>query len=387
MNTPSIKASSTEPHPAFQPVILTPLDVERLLRDESPESRLDVLEKVAHNYNQRAFGEREREVAEQIFRLLMRDAALSVREMLAERVKSNPDIPRDIALHLAGDIDTVSLPMLQHSGVFSDADLVNIIEASNNISKLLAISQRPQVSTRVSDALVETSYPQVVSTLLSNDGAVISDQSMERIIEDFRGETSVMETLVSKRQLPLTLVEKLVTNASVALTEQLRQKYNLSEDQLKKDTGAAQEDILLRMLAHDISENEVQALVNQMMQKGRLTPSLVMTALCRGQLKFFAAAMARFGEVKIDNAKRLIEDRGEHGFRGLYQKSGLPEGMFEAVRLLLRVVQSLEKDEAIPGSLLYANRLAERVLAAAGSRQIEYLPYFIALIRQNVAKH
>lgn len=383
----SVKASSTEPHPAFPPVILTPLDVERLLRDESAESRVDVLEKVTHQYNQRVFGEREREVAEQIFRLLMKDAAIRVRETLSERVKNNPEIPRDIALHMAGDIDQVALPMLQQSPVFSDADLVNIIDASNDISKLMAITQRKEVSPRVSDALVETSYPQVVSSLIANDGASISDQSMERIIEDFRGEPAVMETLVQKRQLSLTMVERLITNAGTALSAQLKKKYNLTNDQLKKDSGGAQEDIMLRMLAHDISENEVQMLVNQMAQKGRLNPSLVMTALCRGQLLFFTVALARFAEVKLESAKRLVTDKGEFGFRGLYNKSALPESMFEAVRLLLRVVQSLEGGAAIPGSLLYANRLAERVLAAAGSRQIEYLPYFIALIRQNVQKH
>lgn len=387
MNPPSIKASSTAPHPAFAPVILTPLDVERLLRDESAESRIDVLEKVTHHYNQRVFGERERETAEQIFRLLMKDAAIQVRETLSERLKNSPDIPRDVALHMAGDIDRVALPMLQNSSVFSDADLVNIIEASSDITKLLAITQRPSVSPRVSDALVDTSYPQVVTSLLSNEGATLTEQAMERIIEDFRGEPSVMETLVGKRQLPITMVEKLVNNASAALAAQLKQKYNLSDDQLKKDTSGAQEDLMLRMLKPDISENEVQALVNQMAAKGRLTPSLVMTALCRGQLVFFTVALARFAEVKLENAKRLIGDKGEFGFRGLYTKSALPESMFEAVRLLLRVVQSLEGDEAIPGSLLYANRLAERVLAAAGSRQIEYLPYFIALIRQNIHKH
>ena len=47
----------------------------------------------------------------------------------------------------------------------------------------------------------------------------------------------------------------------------------------------------------------------------------------------------------------------------------------------------MENDDAIPGSLLYANRLVERVLAASGDKDIEYLPYFLALIRQNIHRH
>jgi hypothetical protein len=57
--------------------------------------------------------------------------------------------------------------------------------------------------------------------------------------------------------------------------------------------------------------------------------------------------------------------------------------MMDAMRLLLRAVQDMAGDSAIPGSMLYANRLAERVIVSAGSQQIEYLPYFIALVRQN----
>jgi uncharacterized protein (DUF2336 family) len=210
---------------------------------------------------------------------------------------------------------------------------------------------------------------------------------MERIIEDFRGEEEVMQTLINARQLPLTLVEKLIANASKAIGDQLKAKYGLSDEQLTKDTAAVQEDIMLKLLTPDIAEKDIEALMAQLVQNGRLTPSLVMTALCRGQELFFAHALARFADVKAENAKRLISDRGEFGFRGLYAKCSLPDMMFDAVRLVLRSVQSLEGDEAVPGSMLYANRLAERVLAAAGDRSIEYLPYFIALIRQNIGRH
>jgi hypothetical protein len=38
----------------------------------------------------------------------------------------------------------------------------------------------------------------------------------------------------------------------------------------------------------------------------------------------------------------------------------------------------------VPGSLLYANRAVERMLAAAGNREIENMAYLMALVRQNV---
>lgn len=369
----------------LNPVILTPTDVQRLLTDPSEDSRVGVLEKVSVHYNRAAFGEREHEIAEQIFRLLMKDAAIRVRETLADRIKNNETIPRDIVLHMAHDVDSVALPLLAESKVFSDADLVSIVEASRDISKLLTISKRDGVSPRVSDALVETRYPEVVSTLLTNETANIGTRAFEKIIDDFRGDPGVMESMVARQQLPLSVVERLVSEASTAVAAQLKQKYNLTDAQLEKDT--ARDDVLMNLLTRDVSDAEIEAMVAQMATENRLTPSLVMTALCRGQMGFFAAAMGRFAGVPLANAKRLVADKGDLGLRGLYAKSELPPAMFDAVRLLLRAVQELEGDEAIPGSMLYANRLVEKVLGIAGQQNIEYLPYFIALIRQNIARH
>ena len=368
------------------PMILTPNDVERLLNDPSEDSRIGVLDKVSVHYNGQAFGTREHEIAEQIFRLLMKDAAIRVRELLSQRIKENPDVPRDIVLHMAQDVDAVALPLLAESPVFSDADLVSIVEASRDLSKLMTISQRAGVSERVSDALVETQYPQVVSSLLANASASIGTKAFDKIIDDFRGEPAVMEAMVERHQLPLKVVERMVSEASTAVARQLKEKYQLSDEQLK-ETGAAREDVLLKLLNRTTTDAELQALVAQMAMENRLSPSLIMTALCRGQLAFFTAALARLADISLVNAKRLVADKGELGFKGIYERSGLPMSMYPAVRVILRAVQVLDEGDAVPGSLLYANRLVERLLATGNEQQVEYLPYFIALIRQHIARH
>jgi uncharacterized protein (DUF2336 family) len=368
------------PQPAL---ILTPMDVDSLLHDDSPDSRAGVLEKISISYNAQQFQGRERDIAEQIFRLLMKDAALRVRETLAERIKDNTNIPRDIVLHLAADVESVAVPVLSSSKVLSDADLVSIVEKSHDIGKLMAISQRDDVSTRVSEALVETRYAQVMTSLLANEHARISDQSLEKISEDFRHDASVLDTLARHPKLPITVVERIISQASDAVAAELKSKYKISESEAQQDIGHAREDFMLRLLENELTRDEVRALVVQMAAEGRLSASIVMTALCRGQIGFFTAALAEFTGIPLVNAEKLIADRGAHGFNAIYQKSGLPESMMDAVRVLLRAVQDMQDDSAIPGSMLYANRLAERVIIEGESQQIEYLPYFIALIRQN----
>lgn len=369
------------------PIILTSSDVDRLLKDDSAESRMDVLEKVSQHYNDKRFADREREVAEQIFRLLMKDAHLKVRENLAQRIRENPDIPRDIVLHLAADHERVSLPVLEASQVLSDADLVNIIESSREVSKLMAISKRSAVSGRVSEALVETSYPDVVSALVENEGATISTRTYDKIVEEFAREPQVMESIVSRAHLPVAVVEKLITHATEAVAGELKQKYKLNDEQLRKETAGTREDTTLKILEQENNPEAISALVEQMGQEGRLTPSIIMTALCRGQHFFFVAALATLANIPTLNAQKLVQDKGDLGFKALYERTEMPESMFEAVKLLLRVVQELEGGEAIPGSLLYANRAVERLLALTGNQDVPNLAYLMALIRQNVTRH
>lgn len=365
-------------------MILSQRDVERLLSDDSPESRNDVLEKISVGYNGNELQGRAREIAEQVFRLMMKDVALRVRQNLSDRIKSNPSVPRDIILHIASDVESVAIPVLRESKVLSDADLVTIVEQSQDVGKLVAIANRETVSNRVSDALVETQYAQVMTSLLGNAGAKVSERTLEKIAEDFRGNAEVTDALASKPDLPIAVVERIVSRVSNVVAQQLRQKYKLDYADVKQDSSAVREDIMVRLLNHSLTKREMQDLVGQMAAEDRLTPSIVMTALCRGQIDFFTISLSQFASIPLPNAEKLIEDRGEHGFNALYQKSGLPESMMDAVRLLLRAVQDMREDPSKPGSALYANQLAERVIAGAGNQQIEYLPYFIALIRQNV---
>lgn len=377
---------STSPVYENDSMMLSAEDVERLLRDDSPESRGAILEKVATQYNAKRLTQSEQEIAEHIFRLLMRDLSTRVRETLAEHVKANENIPRDIVLHLAQDVEPVAVPVLEVSKVLSDADLVSIVEASHDIGKLIAISQRETVSPRVSDALVETNYTQVLTSLLGNKGAEISAQGLSKIATDFADQGSVMQALIDHPNLPVTVVERVISKASDAVASQLKEKYQLNESQVGEGSAKVRDEYMMRLIEGELSDHEIAALVEQMEADGTLNPSILMTALCRGQLSFFTIAIAAIAKISVTSTHKLLSDRGSHGFDGIYKKSGLPDSMMDAVRLVLRAVQDLVGNDAVPGSMLYANRLVERILETAGDQNIENLPYFIAIIRRNMGK-
>lgn len=377
-------APSTNPSTRMKKddIYLSQQDVERLMREDSPDARINVLDKISTNYAEHDFNPRELEYAEQIFRLLMRDTELRVRQRLAENVKDMTDIPRDVVLHLAEDIDQVSLPVLRASQVLSDADLIRIVETSKEISKLVAVAERDSVSSRVSHALTETHYPQVVTSLLENEQADISEKTYELIIHDFHQEEAVTTAMASRPQLPAAVAEKLVKHVSDSLAEALEQRYQFSAGALERET---REHVTLDLLSHQTSEEEINYMVEQMRADGRLTPSIILSSLCRGYLRFFEAALARRAGIPKSNAHKLIHDKGPLGFHALYLKTGLPESMFEAVRLLLQVVIALDEKSAGIGAKQYANQVVKLLLEKSQGTDINNIPYIIALVRQSAS--
>lgn len=382
MPTPSTDNAYHPTSPSFH---LSASDVEMLLRDDSADTRVKVLEKVSSEYNSETLRPSEAVVAEQIFRLMMKDVEVRVREVLARNVKGNPSIPRDIILHLAKDIETVAMPVLEASEVLSDADLIQIVESSREVGKLVAISKRPRVSSRVSDSLVETHYPQVVKSLLSNKGAQISEESYTQIIEEFSNDSAITEAMVKRAKLPVRVVEKLIQHVSVSLAQELQNKYHIGAASIQAEAKETREEATLSMLSADMPQSSLDELAMQMLANGRLTPSIILTALCRGHLGFFETALSKLARIPVVNVRKLLLDRGALGFPALYEKTGLPESLKEAVRILLSVVRELQGNGQSPGTVNYANRVVEQLLSYAGEREVDNLPYIIALIRQNVA--
>lgn len=372
--------SDTNPEMETSALRLSSYDVDRLLHDDSPKARSDILGKVAKQYRGQHFTPHELALAEQIFRIMMKDVELTVRQQLANEVKDIA-VPRDIILHLAQDVEEVALPVIAMSEVLSDADLVYLVETSKETSKLEAVTKRPKLSERVSDALVDTHYPKVVQSLLKHENAKISGKAMDTVVRDFRRDPKILETLAMRDGLPLNIVEKLVHATSATMAAQLKEKYAVDTQKIEEAEQKVRESTMLKLLESKNSEEEIDALTAELAQENRLTPSIMLAALARGQVAFFVFALARLVHIPRENAMKLATDKGALGFKALYGKSELPEGMYEAVRALLHIVLDLREQGVKPDTRGYANMLATHLLMEAEKREIDNLPYMLALIR------
>ncbi|MHB1206060.1 MAG: DUF2336 domain-containing protein [Rhodospirillaceae bacterium] len=349
---------------------LTAKDVQALARDPSPANRAVTAAKIAGQFNG-TLGVRELRLAEDIFRLMVRDAEVRVREALSANLKSNPHVPHDVALALAKDVDSVALPMLSASEVLTQDDLIQIVASQGTPVRLDAIAGRAQVGERLSAAIVDAGSESVVARLLANPGAAFSEPTLHRVVDRFGDSEVVQEPLVSRDVLPVTIAERLVTRVADHLRTHILAKHNISPE-VATDLVLHSRERATVGLAMGASEDSLAALARQLSEKERLTASLVLRAICMGNLRFFEHAVAVLARVPVANARLLIHDRGGLGFKTVWAKAGLPGAYFLAVRAALDVVDQTELDGRVLDPERYSRRIIERILTQYGTMGIEF---------------
>ncbi len=95
-----------------------------------------------------------------------------------------------------------------------------------------------------------------------------------------------------------------------------------------------------------------------------------------GDLAFFEASLAVLAGIPLLNARMLIHDEGSLGFEAIYQKAGLPEALFPAMRVAVDVIKETDYDGGPNDRQRYSRRVIERILTQyenLGSDNLEYL--------------
>ncbi|MBM3485303.1 MAG: DUF2336 domain-containing protein [Alphaproteobacteria bacterium] len=358
---------------------LSKADVQQLMDDPSEQNRASAASKIAANFGGDAFTADERRIAEDIFRVMVRDTAVRVREALSMELKDCPSISHDVARALASDVESVSLPVLQFSTVLTDDDLIEIVQTSAPV-KQKAIASRKVVSAPVADALVDTKNEEVVSTLVANDGADITETSLQKVVDKLGDRPSVNQPLALRAKLPVAVAERLVTMVSESLREHLLKNHNIAPETVSDLVLQSREKATLNLISAKASTEDVKELVEQLHRNGRLTPSIVLRAVCMSDLPFFEHGVAKLSHVPLKNARLLIHDDGRLGLSAILKKAGVPEYLFPAFRAAIDVSHETDYDGGDDNQERFQRRMLERILthfedpkAGIGEADVEFL--------------
>jgi uncharacterized protein (DUF2336 family) len=355
---------------------LSHADVARLLAEPSVEMRAELAAKMAREIDSTHLTPDELAIAQDIARIMAQDVAETVRRALAESLRRTVHLPRDVALRLAHDVEAVALPILSDSPALAEADLIAILRHTD-ATRQQAIAARNDVSEPVADALIAGADESAVVVLLDNRAARIAEPSLHRAVDRFTASEAVKAGIVHRANLPMTVAERLV----VLVSDELR-NYLLSHHALPPAVAA---DLVLQSRERSIiglslraSQHELETLIRQMQRHQRLTPSLILRALCMGDLAFFETALAVRARVPAENAQLLVRDAGGNGLASLYRKAALPESLLPLFRVAVDAVNSTGLDGGERDFERYRARVIARILSQCEDFAPDDLDYLVS---------
>lgn len=318
---------------------------------------------LARAYANASIGNDERHAAEMAMIFLLDDPAPKVRLALAEAIADHADAPRAVILPLSEDQPEIAAQVILRSQVLTDADLVDLAARASDMTRAL-IAHRPSLSRVVCAALIEVGNVFDALTLLENEGACISARSLKRICERHGDEAEIRALLLERSDLPSDARHALVEKVGAALAGDALIQAVVGGSRIERVAREAC-DVATIALAAEAETGELDRLVEHLRVCGRLTPILLMQALCAGRVAFFAATMVNLSGQSEKRVRSILADGRRQAICALFETAGLGS---DISALFAEAVLLWRKDARDGGGRLTVTaRLAMRTREARGA--------------------
>ena len=322
----------------------------------------------------------DRAAAEGAMIMLLDDPSPLVRRALAEALASSDRAPQVVVHALAADQPDIAIPILAHSQVLLEDDLVDLV-ATGHADVQVAIAGRPGLPRTLAAAIAEVGAAEACLALLENGDADIARFSIDRIVERFGHLAPIRENLLARDDLPMAMRQALLSKLSQMLAGFVAARQWLGSEHAEFATKDACEKATVA-LAADTSYDEVGAFVQHLRHSGQLTAGMILRALLSGNVVLFEEALAELSSIPIDRVTAYVHDKNISGFRALYREAGLPEVAYPAFREALTAMRAGLLIGEQGGASRLKRRMVERVLDACSHERGEEAASLLALLRR-----
>lgn len=177
---------------------------------------------------------------------------------------------------LSADQPSVALPVLEHSPLLIDADLVDIV-ATGNDEVQCAVARRLALPASVCAAIAEVGCAAAALELIENSCAELAPFSWNRIVERHGHLAAIREAMLVLEDLPAATRAALVAKLSETLAQFVVARNWLSPDRADRMTIEARDRSTMNIAARSRGE-DMQDLVRHLRITGQLTAGLILRA-------------------------------------------------------------------------------------------------------------
>jgi uncharacterized protein (DUF2336 family) len=306
-----------------------------LAREPSSEKRRELLQQVTDLFldDGAPLNQTELDLGVDIVARLAGQMEQEIRRNLAERLADSPNAPHRLATQLANDEIDVARPLLERGSVLSDADLVAIVQQAGQ-EHLLAISGRQSVSTALSDALVERGDDRVLVSLVGNQGAELSAQAMDVVVQRSEQVEALRAPLAERKDLAPELMHQMLFWVTGAIRQKLMARGDIDESMLDGLLQSAKARFQADLQRPEDGLSAAERTVRRAARLNQLNAAFLLGALRGGRREEFLVGFAQLAELDLRTVRRVLAAPGHEALAIACRALDFDANMFSSIALL-----------------------------------------------------
>jgi len=267
----------------------------------------------------------ERRTVENVARVLAQDISCQVRGVLAYELRQCSKLSKDLAKKIATDIEQVSGPFLQATRAFSDDALEQLVpELEDSVRAWIA--RRSDLPENVIHKLVSVGLENSVAALLRNDCLELPEQACCTVIERFSENRRLMDHMGARKDLPLSIAERIIEKVSDHFKHVLVEHYYLDDDVAEDLSSSSGYEVMWQQI-RVATTAQIHAFVTDLKINHRLTHQTVVEMANRGSMTFLESALALQTGQTVDKIKEIMTLKDASEFVKLMKKASVPDAM------------------------------------------------------------
>lgn len=354
-------------------------DVRIAVQDVSPEVRANATMRLARAVKNPGLSDKDRAYANKVLAVISEDVSDLVRRALAVTLRNSPFIPKPILQKLISDIESIAVPLIQHSPILTDEDLSKVL-TSGIAGKIRAVAARAELSNHVVLSLIQFGDAEAVGQLAANDSVTLSEEAAQSMIDAYREDDAIKTALINRASMPMSVVETLVEVSAGDIADRLYADTDLSRPQTKQIGSETYQRTLVSFPNEHFSEKNLQNLIASMKQSGRLSSDVILRAMGLGQIGMVHYGLAALGGLSVRKVVLMLHDTGPFALRGLCAKAGLDEAQSLFMSHAIKIYSDLEMLGEALSAVEFQTRMIERVLTMPKGLSDRDAEYFLGIL-------
>lgn len=307
--------------------LMTPIQAsEAIAKDKSVDVRMALVKRLSFLLPDLSADEYSHLYAHvvQALSMLALDEVIKIRRALSSSLKDKAYTPPKVAATLAKDIEKeVAEPILKFCVAIPDKDLIEILKQTKHEWAAVAIAEREKISADVSKAVIDRpDLPKAGASLLKNDGAELTDDLLEYIIEHAKSVPEWHEPLATRKNLPADMLKRIANFVSRSVRNKMLNEHNFDPETKQEIEDAVKR--RLNFFTNDkgkpISPEEK---LRQLIADEALDEDAISDGLALKEKKFVLKALAHLSQMKLVTVSKIFSTKAPKAIVALAWKSGL----------------------------------------------------------------